>query len=260
MARPPAEVVRSERFLSRRRDVRRQHARRRRRVTFSVATLLVLAIGGWILARSSLFGLDGVEVTGTRLLTRAEVLQASGLHVGQSMLSVHAEDVRDRIQALPLVRSARVVRAAPSRLRIVVQERSPSFVLQTLEGRWYLDGEATMLDETTTAAPGLPTIQIDSELAADPGDRVRARTLEAAVRLWGSLPASLRTGATAIDATSPAGLTLVRSGMTVRFGTLERLGEKLDAIRLVMDRVRRSGSRVVVLDVRSPSRPAAQVA
>jgi hypothetical protein len=48
--------------------------------------------------------------------------------------------------------------------------------------------------------------------------------------------------------------------MTVRFGTLERLGEKLDAIRLVMDRVRRSGSRVIVLDVRSPSRPAAQVA
>lgn len=260
MARPPAKVVRSDRFRSRRQDVRRQHARRRRRVTFSIVALLVLAAGGWTLARSSLFGLDGIEVTGTNLLTRAEVLQASGLHVGQSMLSVHADDVRDRIRRLPLVRSARVVRAAPSRLRIVVEERAPSFILQTLEGRWYLDGEATLLDETTTATPGLPTIQIDGELAADPGDRVRARTLQAAVQLWEELPASLRSGAAAIDATSPAGLTLLRSGMTVRFGTLERLGEKLDSVRLVMERVRRAGKRVLMLDVRSPSRPAAQIA
>jgi cell division protein FtsQ len=259
MARPPAEVVQSERFSSRRRDVRRGNARRRRRVTFSVATLLVLAIGGWILARSSLFGLDSIEVSGTRLLTRGQILQASGLRVGQNMLSVHADDVRDRIQRLPLVRAARVVRPSPSRLRIVIEERAPTFVLQTLEGRWYLDDDATLLEETVTTARVLPTIQIDADLDADPGDRVRARALEAAVSLWSSLPETLRAGAPAIDATSLAGLTLVRNGMTVRFGSLDRLDEKLDAMRLVLDRVHKAGERVVTLDLRSPARPAAQI-
>ena len=260
MARPPAKVVRSERFVSRRREVRRGNARRRRRVTFSVATLLALAIGGWILARSSLFGLDSIEVTGTNLLTRAQVLQASGLRVGQNMLSVHADDVRERIQRLPLVRTARVARPSPSRLRITIEERAPSFVLQTLEGRWYLDDEATLLEEAVTTGRALPTIQIDTDLDADPGDRVRARALEAAVSLWSSLPEALRAGAPAIDATSLAGLTLVRNGMTVRFGTLDRLTEKLDAMRLVLDRVRKAGDRVVSLDLRSPARPAAHLA
>ena len=259
MARQPAEVVRSERFASRRREVRREHARRRRRVTFSVATLLVLAIGGWMLARSSLFGLDRIEVAGTKLLSRADVLQASGIRVGQSMLSVKTDVVRDRIQRLPLVRGARVVRIAPSRLRIQVVERTPAFTLQTLEGRWYLDADGTLLGEATGAGHALPAIQIESQLAADPGDRVRVRTLDAAVRLWGSLPPSLRTGATAIDATSPAGLTLMRGPMTVRFGTLDGMGQKLDAMRLVMDRVRRSGGHLVMLDVRSPARPAAVI-
>ncbi|MFY9585894.1 MAG: FtsQ-type POTRA domain-containing protein, partial [Actinomycetota bacterium] len=226
---------------------------------FSVATLLVLAIGGWILARSSLFGLDSIEVSGTRLLTRAQILQASGLHVGQNMLSVHAGDVRERIQRLPLVRTVRVARPSPSRLRIVVEERAPSFVLQTLEGRWYLDDEATLLEETVATGRALPTIQIDSDLEADPGDRVRARALQAAVSLWSQLPEALRAGAPEIDATSLAGLTLVRNGMTVRFGTLARLDEKLEAMRLVLARVSKAGERVVTLDLRSPARPAAQI-
>ena len=260
MARPPAKVVRTERFVSRRREVRRGNARRRRRVTFSVATLLVLAIGGWTLARSSLFGLDSIEVAGTRLLTRAQILQASGLRVGQNMLSVHADDVRERIQRLPLVRRVRVARPSPSRLRIVVEERAPSFVLQTLEGRWYLDDDATLLEETVTSGRALPTIQIDTDFDADPGDRVRARALQAAVSLWSKLPDVLRAGAPAIDATSLAGLTLVRNGMTVRFGTLDRLDEKLTAMRLVLDRVRKAGERVLSLDLRSPARPAAKIA
>jgi hypothetical protein len=46
--------------------------------------------------------------------------------------------------------------------------------------------------------------------------------------------------------------------MTIRFGTLDRLLQKLEAVRLVFDRVHRSGGRVVMLDVRSPTRPAAR--
>jgi cell division protein FtsQ len=221
---------------------------------------MVLATSGWFLAHSSLFGLDGIQVSGTHLLSRAEILQVTDLHVGQNMLSVHADQLRDVIKRLPLVRSVRVIRTAPSRLRIVIVERTAAFVLQTLEGRWYLDGDGVLLGEVPPEAPALPTITIDKPLGADPGDQVQSRLLESAVGLWRSLPESLRTGASAIDATSPAGLTLLRPNMTVRFGTIERLDEKLEAMRLVFDRARKERARVVMLDVRSPSRPAAQIA
>ena len=260
MARQPAKVVRSPRFASRRREVRRQHAYRRRRVTISVVVLISLATGGWALARSSLFALDGIEVKGNTILSRAEVVQASGLRAGQSMLSLHADRVRARIGRMPLVREVSVVRVPTNRLRITVVERAASFVLETAESRWYLDGDATLLGEITGTIPTLPTIRLQAPLTVDTGDRARTPALLDALRLWSALPDSLKAARSTIDATVPAGLTLERPDYDIKFGTLDRMQEKLQAIRLVLDRVRRSHDRVLALDVRSPSRPAARLA
>lgn len=260
MARQPGKVVRSERFRSRRREVRRMNARRRRRVTFTVVVLLALGTGGVVLAKSSLFDLEGIEVRGTQLLSRAEVLQTSGLRTGQSMLSLNAERVRARIQRLPLVRQATVARVPTNRIRITIVERTPAFVLETVESRWYLADDATLLEEVGGTIRALPQIRLDAPLTADTGDRVRTRSLVDALSLWRSLPNQLRLGRPSIDATMLGGLTLVRAEYDIKFGTLDRLQEKLEAVELVMDRVRRSRDRILMLDVRSPYRPAAKLA
>jgi len=260
MARQPAKVVRSERLASRRREVRRQTSRRHRRVTLTFIAIAGLSVGGWMLARSSLFALEGIDVTGTKILTPADIVQASGLHPGQSMLSLHADLVRARLASLPLVRSVSVVRVPTSRIRIAIVERTPSFVLSTTEARWNLDGDGTVLEEITGPAPELPTIVMSSTFNTETGDRVRVPALQDAVQLWNALPASLRAGPVTLDATAPEDLLLVRAGSTIRFGTVDRLVQKLEAVRLVLDRVRRMGATLLTLDVRSPSRPAARLA
>jgi cell division protein FtsQ len=260
MARPPAEIVRSERLVSRRREVRRHNMRRRRRISLGVLATMVLAGGGVVLVRSSLFALDGIEVTGTKALSRADVVQASGLHPGQSLFSLHADQVRARIEALPRVLRATVHRVRTSWVRIDVVERTPAFVLETYEGRWYLDQTSTILDATSVAVASLPTIRLDGWLEADPGDQVRAIALTDAVRLWGMLPSSLRGGPAILTAAGPAGLTLVRPDFSIRFGSADRLDEKLQSVRLVLASIRKMGGRMVSLDVRSPTRPAAQMA
>jgi cell division protein FtsQ len=259
MGRRPADVVRSPKLASRRRDVRRANRRRRRRVTFSVTAMLVLSAGGWILARSSLFALEGIDVAGERSLTAAEVIQASGLHEGQSMLGLHPDRVRARVARLALVRSVKVERVPTSRIRITVVERSPSFVLETAEARWSVDSEGVLLDQVDVADPALPAVRLSGIQTADPGDRIRAPAFEEGMSLWDALPASLRRGAVTIDATSSADLTVLRQGVEIRFGTADRLEQKLEAVRLVLDKVRRAGKAIVMLDVRSPSRPAARL-
>ena len=259
MARRPAEVVRSPKIASRRRQVRRANQRRRRRVTLSVVAVLILSVGGVILARSSLFALEGIEVAGTRTLSNAEVLQASGLHEGQSMLGLHADRVRARVARLPMVRSVTVERIPTSRIRITVVERSPEFVLETAEARWNMDADGVLLDQVDVADPSLPAFRLGGVLGADSGDRIRTPALDQGMVLWGALPSSLRRGAVTIDATSPADLMVLRRGVEIRFGTADRLQLKLQAVALVFDKVRRSGRAVVMLDVRSPTRPAARI-
>ncbi len=256
MGQQPAEVVRSARFASRRKEVRHQARKRRRRVTFATITLVALATGGWFLTRSSLFALEGIEVAGTKLLTPAEVVQASGLHRGQSMLGLHTDRVQARIASLPQVRSVTVRRVPTARVRITVVERVPSFVLETVEGRWLMDDTAVVLS-TAEGAASLPTISIEGALSAGTGDRLQEPDVLDAMALWAALPRSLRSNAPTIRSTVDNGLVLVRSGSTIVFGSDERLAQKLQSVRLVMSRVARMGRTIVRLDVRSPERPAA---
>jgi len=256
MGRQPAEIVRSARFASRRKEVRHQARKRRRRVTFATITLIALATGGWFLSRSSLFALEGIEVAGTKLLTPAEVVQASGLHRGQSMLGLHTDQVRARIASLPLVRSVTVRRVPTARVRITVTERAPSFILETVEGRWLMDDTGVILGVADGTA-SLPTISVAGAPSAGTGDRLQEPDVRNAMELWAALPRSLRTSGATIQATADSGLMLVRSGSTIVFGTMDRLAQKLRSVRLVMNRVGRMGRNIVRLDVRSPERPAA---
>jgi len=258
MARPPAKVLRSERFASRRRAVRRDHRRRRRRVTVMVVALTMLGLGGFILARSSLFALDGIDVAGTRLLTKAEILRVSQLHVGENMLTLDTRAVQARVARLPLVGSVKVTKPGPSRILITGIERTPAFVLQTPEDRWFLDAHAVLLDRVPGAV-ALPTIMLDEEVPEDTGDRIRSGLIHDAMTLWAALPTSLRKGAPVLEAL-PSDMTLDGASIRIRFGTLDRLSEKLEALRLVVDRARKAHDRLISVDVRAPGRPAAQLA
>jgi len=259
MARTPAKVLRSERFASKRRAVRRDRRRRRRRVTVTLVALTLLGVGGFMLARSSLFALDGIDVVGTRLLSRSEILRVSGLHVGDNMLSLDTHAVEARVARLPLVGSVTVSKPGPSRVRILVTERSAAFVLETPEDRWFLDPGAVLLDRAGAASETLPTIRLEDAVPADTGDRIRSGLIHDAMTLWSALPFSLRKDAPTLEAL-PSDMILEGATLRIRFGTLDRLSEKLGAIRLVVERARKAHDHLVAVDVRAPSRPAAQLA
>lgn len=256
MARQPAKVLRSQRFASRRRDVRRARQRRRRRVTITVVTLVLLAAGGWMLARSSLFALERIEVAGTVTLSRTDIVRASGLKAGTNMLSLDLEAVEERVARLPLVRTVDVTKPAPSRVRILVTERTPAFVLETIHGLYYLDSEAVVLAPTSAIDRVLPTVRSLSHAPDTAGDRIRTADVSNALSLWAALPPQLRAGPTLIDVTAGS-FTLVRADLTVKFGAFDRIDQKIEAVRLVVERAKAARERLAAIDVRSPGRPAA---
>ena len=256
MARPPAKVLRSQRFASRRRDVRRAKQRRRRRVTITVITLSLLGAGGWMMARSSLFALETIEVAGTKSLTRAEVIRASGLRPGNNMLSLDLEVIEERVAALALVRGVDVTKPAPSRVRIQIAERSPAFVLETVDGSFYLDAEAVVLGPAPIEQQALPAIRsLGHEIEAE-GERAGTPDVINALGLLASLPSTLKGDPIRVEFTGGA-YSVLRPGLTIKFGAFDRITEKIRAARMVVDRAKASRERLSLIDVRSPTRPAA---
>ncbi|MCA1945733.1 MAG: FtsQ-type POTRA domain-containing protein [Desulfovibrio sp.] len=91
------------------------------------------------------FTLREIEVSGNRRLTSAEIMQASGVHLGMNTLDLAMHDVRGRLLANPWVESAKVARELPSTLRLSVVEREPRWWVQQDNGLFYADEQGRII-------------------------------------------------------------------------------------------------------------------
>ena len=79
------------------------------------------------------FAVRSVDVTGADDAIAHSIVLATEIYDGQSLFSVDPGEIRVRVEALPMVRSARVARLWPDRISIVVETRE-SFALWQVEG------------------------------------------------------------------------------------------------------------------------------
>ena len=68
-----------------------------------------------------------------------DIVVATQVFSGQSIFSVDPEQVRQRVEALPIVRKATVARLWPNRLAVVVETRE-AYAL------WQVDGDLNVID------------------------------------------------------------------------------------------------------------------
>ncbi len=220
-----------------------------------VYTLLVVVIGGLVFAgvhiarhfsESSSFRLAALEVQGLHLLKGGDILAASGLQVGDNIFEVNLEKVGGRLERLPWVKQALVVRKPPDRLMVSIVERRRLAWIE-LEKLYGIDSEGILLpgrwaeesyrDLDLPVFRGFRAIQDSLGLGETVADSVVARILE-----WWQK-------ASAIDADfclnvseiqplddSSIRLRLVGDGLEVRL-PVDRVGERLRILKKLMNRV-----------------------
>ncbi len=91
-----------------------------------------------IIARALGFPIDAVTISGEARLRENEILAAAHVDPRGSLLFLDAAEVRSRLLALPLVKSARVLKFYPDRLVIAINEREPG-------GLWQRDGKIAVV-------------------------------------------------------------------------------------------------------------------
>ena len=210
-------------------------------------TALVLGVFGtsaWVVFESRVFVVRQVVVTGTHLVPKSQVIAATGVRVGGSMIKLDTGTVADRVAGIQQIESVRVERRWPTTLRIEVRERVPAVV--AVRGRRYYQIDrfgGTVL--TTSARPrGLPELAVG---APNPGDPATA----AALAVWRGLPERFRRRVAAIGATDPEEVTLrLKTGISVIWGAPERAAEKLRLVEALAATA--TGRSAHTIDVSSP--------
>ena len=111
------------------------------------------------LAIAAGFGVDQISITGRRFASDNRIFDALGVSPAISLLRFDARAARARIEALPWIKSARLMRVFPDRLSVEVRERVPFAIWQNNDTRKLIDAEGHVLGQIAVGYDiGLPIV------------------------------------------------------------------------------------------------------
>jgi cell division protein FtsQ len=247
-AKAPAEwAERSALVVGQRVGARRPRARRlpqlarAGRVSLLVVLALAVLLGAarWV-TTSPRFAVTGVEVRGASRVSVARILAAAGIAPGANLWTIDSRGVIARIEGMPEIRRADVVRELPNRVTISVEERRPFTLVHAGRLHWMDEDGRVLGEEARAVAPEVPVISglSEDELATmrtSPGPKARAAIalIRALLRSGSALTAEI----SEIDMSRAEGPVLYTvDGVEVRLGA-EEWDERLARLEGVLGQV-----------------------
>jgi cell division protein FtsQ len=234
---------------ARRVAVKRARGRHRLRVLLALMVATTATAGAWLVIESPLLDVDRVDVSGASHSAITDIVAAAHVPVGAPLLRVDRADVAHRVERLPWVGRARVWWRLPGRLRVDVRERVPVASIP-LEGGGFalLDAGARVLADVADRPP-LPELQ---GLKGVPELGSEAAVARPALRVMAALPDDIARRVASIT-TQPEVTVRLRTGVDVRFGTIDVLTSKIAALEAVLGHLRERP--MTYIDVRVPTAP-----
>lgn len=225
------------RIRARRVEVKRSEGRRRLRVVVvlgAVLGLVLLAVG---LLFTPLFDVDHFTVAGQFRTDPADIVAAGGIESGAPLVTADLGAAAERIEALPWVAEATVVRRWPGTVRYRVVERVPAAAVAADDGTWVaVDGEGHVLALLDAEPADLPVVE-GATVAPEVGAAV-AEDARGAFAMAAAIPERTRplVDSVVLGADGAVTVALV-SGRTVTVGPLEDLPAKGVALASVVDAI-----------------------
>ena len=231
-----------------------------------IALLAVESFAALFLLAQPAFRPQHVTVSGTRHLTPTEVTATLDLPSDRNVFFLNHQELEQRLQALPWVRSASVSLALPNRVSVVVTEWQPSAVLQVGEATYYVNDLGKVLDPAAEAG-GLAVISRPDFGSVRSGQRVIASELLAMLRqIRSGFSVAFKISLMSFQIDSREILTAQTDrGWTIIFGQMvtsddrASLEAKLAALHALSARIDLTSASIQYINLENPGAPAVQM-
>ncbi|MGW2699473.1 cell division protein FtsQ/DivIB [Streptomyces sp. NPDC001340] len=227
-------------------------------VILAVALVLLGAGSAWVLYGSSWMRVQRVSVSGTRVLTPADVREAASVPVGDPLISVDTDAIAARLRRkLPRIDTVDVVRSWPHGIGLKVVERTPVLLVRKAGNFVEVDEEGVRFATVSQAPKGVPTLELTASRKDSGSASFRRfgtdRLVREAVQVGGDLPAAVARGTRTVQVRSYDDISLeLGDGRTVAWGSGENGRAKARALTALMKAA--PGARH--FDVSVPTAPA----
>lgn len=223
-----------------------------------MALVLLTAGGVWALYGSQWLRVERVSVSGTDVLTPAQVREAADVPVGSPLISVDTDAIETRLlRKLPRIDSVDVVRSWPHGIGLKVVERTPVLIVEK-GGKFVEVDDGGVRFATVSQAPkGVPALELTVAESGSAAASLRRfgedRLVREAVRVAGDIPAAVAKSARTVKVRSYDDISLELSdGRTVLWGS----GEKGAAKARTLTALLKAAPDARYFDVSVPTAPA----
>lgn len=226
----------------------KQRARARRwavvrRVLLVLVLVALVAGAGWLVFVSSVLAVERVRVTGVRTVNQQQITDAAAVPVGRPLARVDVDQIRARVEQLPVVDRADVSRSWPNTVAIGVTERTPVAAVRRAAGYQLIDAEGVMF-RAVAKSRKLPVVEVGGNLQAG----------EEAAAVVAALPPALEKKVAQVEAGTMDSITLqLRDGREVVWGSAESSTLKAKVLAALLKR------KAGVYDVSVPGSPTLEV-
>jgi cell division protein FtsQ len=206
--------------------------RRRRLLALGLLVVLLLAaavVGGRsVLLHAARFRVSQIAVTGATQVDPSLIRAASGIQLGGPLLAVRADEVRQRLTAIPLLATVEVARDWPGTVQLTVTERTPVALASSATGPALVDSTGLPYQLAPKPAPRLPRLAADRVAPDDPAT-------EAGLAVLAALSPEVRDKLQVVEADGPGEVTLrLAGGKQVRWGSPDASARKAAVLAVLL--------------------------
>lgn len=230
-----------------------------RTIIILAIVLVLLAVGGaWLLYGSKWLRVERVSVSGTRVLTPAQVREAADVPVGDPLISVDTDGIEARLRRkLPRIDTVDVARSWPHGIDLKVTERTPVLIVQKGGKFVEVDDEGVRFATVSEAPKGVPALELTPSSSDSAAASLRRfgedRLVREAVRVADALPPALAREVRTVKVRTYDDISLELSGeRTVEWGSGENGAAKARTLTALMKAAPDAGH----FDVSVPTAPA----
>ncbi|MFF7444968.1 MULTISPECIES: FtsQ-type POTRA domain-containing protein [unclassified Streptomyces] len=239
--------------------VRRLRVPRPRTVVVLAVALVLLGAGSlWALYGSQWLRVERVAVSGTGVLTPAQVREAADVPTGAPLISVDTDAIEARLlRKLPRIDAVDVARSWPHGIDLKVVERTPVLIVEKGGKFAEVDDDGVRFATVSRAPKGVPALELTVSESGSAAPSLRRfgedRLVREAVRVAGHIPAAVAKSTRTVKVRSYDDISLELSdGRTVAWGS----GEKGAAKARTLDALMKAVPDARHFDVSVPTAPA----
>ncbi len=195
---------------------------------FLLAVFCVIAAAAWALLGSRFLVVRSIEVTGTHVVPRSEVLAAAAIPEGLPLVRVNTSAVAHRIERIAQVQSASVTRNWPDRIVIAIQERQPALAVRSGHEFDLIDPAGVVVRQVAARPANLPLFTLTGTALGNPAVRAAADVMR-------SLPAPIARLVRSVTVPDTDAVTLhLSTGITVDWGSPGRAVQKAHELAILL--------------------------